>query len=46
MAMKIIKYTAVLVGVYLGVSHATGAGQLLMAGQGAYSGAVKTLQGR
>lgn len=46
MGMKIIKYTAVLVGTYLVVAHATDAGALLRAGQSAYSGAVHTLQGR
>lgn len=38
--------TGALVVVYLVVSHATDAGKLLTAAGGAYSGAVKTLQGR
>ena len=41
-----LKYTAVLVGTYLVVSRATQAGSLLKSGAGAYSQAVKTLQGR
>ncbi len=41
-----IFYTAVLVGVYLIVSNATGAGQLLGAGFTGYQGSVRTLQGR
>jgi hypothetical protein len=43
---KILTYSAVLIGVYLLVSHATDAGTLLKAGSSAYSGAVQTLQGR
>lgn len=43
---KALTYTAVLIGVYLLVSNATGAGNLLKAGGSAYTGAVKTLQGR
>lgn len=42
----VIFYTAVLVGTYLVVSHATGAGRLLNIGFTGYSGAVRTLQGR
>lgn len=41
-----IFYTAVLVGVYLIVSNATGAGRLLSAGFNGYQGSVRTLQGR
>lgn len=39
-------YTAVLVGTYLAVSYATGAGRLLTSAGGVYTGAVRTLQGR
>lgn len=46
LAIKGLKYTAALISIYLLVSHATEAGRLLSSGQGAYSGAVKTLQGR
>lgn len=43
---KILTYTAVLVGVYLVVAHATDAGRLISSAGSAYSGAVKVLQGR
>jgi hypothetical protein len=43
---QVLTYTAVLVGVYLAVSYATGAGQLITASAGGYSNAVRTLQGR
>ncbi len=43
---KIIVLTAVLVGTYLVVSHATEAGKLLTSGASAYGTAVRTLQGR
>jgi len=46
MAGKVITTTGVLVGVYLVVSHYTGAGKLLTSGASAYATAVKTLQGR
>jgi hypothetical protein len=39
-------YTAILVGVYLVVSNATGAGKLLTSAGSAYVGGVKVLQGR
>jgi hypothetical protein len=39
-------YTAVLVGVYLAVAHATQVGQLLTAAGNTYVGGVKVLQGR
>lgn len=42
----ILVYTAVLVGVYLVVSHATDAGNLLSSAGSTYTGAVRTLQGR
>ena len=41
-----MKYTAVLVGTYLLVSRATGAGRLMSSGASAYAKAVKVLQGR
>lgn len=46
MFKKALTYTAVLVGIYLGVANATGAGRLLKAGQDFYVGSVKALQGR
>lgn len=46
MLMKGLTYTAVLVGVYLLVSHATDAGRLLSAAGSTYVGGVKVLQGR
>lgn len=39
-------YTAVLVGTYLVVSYATGAGKFLTAAGGAYATGVRALQGR
>lgn len=44
--MKIIKYSAVLIGVYLGVAYATGLGQDIKAGSVGASKFAKTLQGR
>lgn len=38
--------TGVLVGIYLLVSHATGAGRLIGAAGNAYMGGVRVLQGR
>jgi hypothetical protein len=46
MASKILKYTAVLIGVYIGVAYATNAGTLIKAVGGTYTSSVKTLQGR
>lgn len=46
MVRKGMFYTAVLIGTYLALANATAGGKLLGAGQQAYSGAVKTLQGR
>ena len=46
MFQKIALYSAVLVGTYLIVSNATGAGNLLKSGGTAYASAIKTLQGR
>lgn len=43
---QVLTLTAVLVGVYLVVSYATGAGQLLGSAASAYQGSVKVLQGR
>lgn len=43
---KVLTYTAVLVGVYLFVAHATDAGKLIQSAGSAYTGAVKVLQGR
>lgn len=41
-----MKYTALLIGLYLGVSHASGAGSLIKAGASGASEIDKTLQGR
>ena len=46
MLRKGMLYSAVLIGLYLAVSHATEGGTLLHAGEGAASGFAKTLQGR
>lgn len=46
MFRQALVYTAVLVGVYLLVSHATEGGTLLTSAGSAYTGAVRTLQGR
>jgi hypothetical protein len=43
---QVLFYTAVLVGGYLALSHATEGGKLLTAGRDFYTGAVRTLQGR
>lgn len=43
---QVVFLSAVLIGTYLVVSYATGAGQLLGAGGNAYAGAVRALQGR
>lgn len=45
-ARGVLFYTAVLVGGYLALSHATAGGQLLTAGRDLYVGGVKALQGR
>ena len=42
----IVVGTFVVVAIYLAVSHATGAGRILSAAGSAYSGGVRTLQGR
>jgi hypothetical protein len=41
-----MKWTGVLVGTYLVLYYATGAGNLLKTGGNVYSQGVKTLQGR
>jgi len=46
MGRKALLYGAVLIGIYLGVAHATGAGNLLTAGGKAGTGLVKAFQGR
>ncbi len=46
MLKKALIYSAVLIGTYLALSHATEGGQLLSAASGAASGYAKTLQGR
>lgn len=46
MVRQVLYYSAGLIAVYLLVSHATDAGKLLTNAGSAYSGAVKTLQGR
>lgn len=43
---KFLTYSAVLIGVYLVVSNATGAGKLITASGNSGSKYVKTLQGR
>lgn len=46
MGRKALLYGTVLIGTYILVAHATGAGNLLVKGGSAGSGFVKTLQGR
>lgn len=43
---RAMTYTAVLVGVYLVLAYATGAGKLLTSGGSVYVSAVRSLQGR
>ncbi|HET6215348.1 MAG TPA: hypothetical protein VFE14_20955 [Micromonosporaceae bacterium] len=43
---KILVYSAVLIGTYLVVANATGAGKVIAAAGTAASGYAKTLQGR
>lgn len=45
-AGRVVVYSAVLIGIYLVVSHATGAGRLLSSAGSAASGYAKVLQGR
>lgn len=46
MGKTFLTYSAVLIGVYLGVAHATQLGTLLTKGGAAAQGYAKTLQGR
>lgn len=46
MGRTALKYGAVLIGVYLGVFYATGAGTLLDKGQAGVVNEIKALQGR
>lgn len=46
MLRSVLFYTAVLVGGYLALSHATEGGKLLTAVRDTYVGGVKVLQGR
>lgn len=46
MARKFLLYSALLVGTYLVVAHATDAGRLITSSAGGYATAVKALQGR
>lgn len=43
---QVLYYTAALVGAYLVLAYATGAGQLLRAAGSTYVQSVRTLQGR
>lgn len=46
MGRNVVKYSAVLIGIYLGVYYATGSGQLVKNGSNGAIGFVKALQGR
>jgi len=46
MGRKALFYTAVLIGTYLAVAHATGLGNVLKSAGTAGSGVIKTLQAR
>jgi hypothetical protein len=46
MGGKVIKYTFITIGVYLGVAYATGGGKLIKAGSAGGVGLIKALQGR
>ncbi|HVQ95829.1 MAG TPA: hypothetical protein VMU51_32690 [Mycobacteriales bacterium] len=46
MGRTALRYTAILVGAYIAVAYASGAGVLLTKGSQGASGFVKTLQGR
>ena len=46
MGKQVLKYGATLIGVYLGVAYASGAGQLISAGANGAATVTKTLQGR
>lgn len=44
--MKVVKWGAVLIGLYLGVYYATGAGNLISSGSAGAATVVKAFQGR
>lgn len=46
MGKQALKYTATLIGVYLGVYYASGAGQLISAGASGGGTLIRNLQGR
>lgn len=46
MGTKIIKYSAVLIALYLGVYYSSGAGTLLSGGSSAADNTIKAFQGR
>lgn len=46
MGRTYLKYSALLIALYLGVSHATGAGKLISAAASGSAKIDKTLQGR
>jgi hypothetical protein len=46
MVRKALFYSAVLIGTYIAVAHATGGGKLLAAGSSGAAKLVKTFQGR
>lgn len=46
MGNRALKYGAVLIGMYLGVAYASGAGKLLTGGRDLVVGTTKALQGR
>jgi hypothetical protein len=46
MVGKLFLYTGLLIGTYLLVANATGAGRVIQAGASGYATAVKALQGR
>lgn len=46
MGRTYLKYSAVLIGMYLGVRYASGAGTLISKGASGVSQVTKTLQGR
>lgn len=46
MGKQALKYSAVLIGVYLGVAYASGAGTLISAGTNGGGTIIRSLQGR
>jgi hypothetical protein len=46
MGRQALKYSAVLIALYLGVYYSTGAGRLIKEGSGGGIGLVKAFQGR